>query len=371
MGKTYIVTPNYSIRAAAYPWKPLEANPDTLPVANSSRDGGLTVINNPPDSSDAEATIVSELDVEAELPEDRITRPETTCLPPTEAAAPESTIPNFSQPVFGVEASAQSAVLSPALFLGDILSDPLADELVAINRKDRKDISPEDLLEPDIKPGFRATRGDLLSGRFGIWTTFFATLGLPVGAEVGVFLERNSNNIISTSNLVTFEFDATQQFVDESMKLASISSYLKGYTADEPPPPLYMVTGLKVAYGGSCEVETATKSGMSVGGQVPGDDMKKILDVSRHRKTGDGFNNSTPFVLAFRVRKVLYKRGKWEHTLSKKGASMMDGSIVLQESEIEVDGLENNYIIDHGLKEGFDYVAIQDGEMEWIVSGDL
>jgi len=58
---------------------------------------------------------------------------------------------------------------SGALFLGDIIRNPLGPELVPLNRADRIKIPPAGLVLPvDIKKNLNATRKALMSGRFGI-----------------------------------------------------------------------------------------------------------------------------------------------------------------------------------------------------------
>ncbi|PMD18426.1 hypothetical protein NA56DRAFT_647884 [Hyaloscypha hepaticicola] len=372
MGKTYIVAPNYSTRAPPYPWKKLAANVDSTSGADAGADTDLETDAGPSNDIAASETASA---TETEPPEAPASE-QQTALPTTGNSGVEddlarSAAPDLAQPVAEVEATKQSSAVSPALLLGDILRNPLGDELVAINRKDRKNILPEDIHVPDIKQKFRTTRKEILSGRFGIWATLFAALGLPAGIDLGLFLERNSENIISASELVTFEFEADQQFVNDSMHLASITTYLQGYPQDEAPPPLYMVTGLKVAYGASLESTTSSNAEGAMGIQLPGADTKKILEISRLSTRGEEFGNSTPFVLAFRVRKILYKKGIWEHTLVKKGASMMDGSKAIKESEIEASGLEDNYVMDGMYDEGIDYSVIQDEDVEWILPSDL
>jgi hypothetical protein len=259
---------------------------------------------------------------------------------------------------------------SGALFLGDIISLPLGPELDPLNRTDRIAVPPADLVLPvDIKTGFTMTRKNLLSGRFGIWATLLAILGLPLGVEMGVFLERNSEDVISASELETREFVATNDFVDKSMKLGSIQAYLAG--CGDRQPPLYMVTGLKIVRGASANSEVSAKLEASMAANAPAANVK-MLEFTKSRTVGEAFDGSTSFVLAFRARKILYKKGKFEHTLSQRGASMMDGSQVTIESKVEFVGLGEEVLPDKALLED-DEIEIhvqKDGEddVEWIVT---
>jgi hypothetical protein len=303
----------------------------------------------------------------------------TTRPPPSDHKPASGTVPatgsnvrpgtTDSDPAVGSELSADDVSSSGALFLGDIIRNPLGPELVPLNRVDRIKIPSADLVLPvDIKKNFKATRKALLSGRFGIWVTLLATLGLPLGVEIGLFLERNSEDVISVSELETLEFIATDDFVNKSMKLKSIEAYLEG--CRDPPPPLYMVTGLKIVRGASAKSEATAKAEASFGANVPVADVKNILEFTKSRTAGESFDGSTPFVLAFRARKILYKKGKFEHTLFLKGASMMDGSHVIKESEVEVNGLGEDVILDETLLEDDEIHVQKDDEddIEWIVS---
>jgi hypothetical protein len=186
---------------------------------------------------------------------------------------------------------------------------------------------------------------------------------------MGVFLERNSEYVISASELETREFVATNDFVDKSMKLGSIQAYLAGY--GDRPTPLYLVTGLKIVRGASANSEVSAKVEASMAANAPAANVK-MLEFAKSRTVGEAFDGSTPFVLAFRARKILYGKGKYEHSLSQRGASMMDGSQAAIKSEVEFVGLGEEVLPDEALLED-DEIKIhvqKDGEddVEWIVT---
>ena len=160
--------------------------------------------------------------------------------PPPAAAAPESA-PSSTPGTTAAEDTDQSELIadSPALHLGDIVRDPLSSELRILNRSDRLVVPKRDLVLPvDVKTGFSKKRKDLLSGRFGIWATLLASMGLPLGGiDIGLFLERKSDGVIKASRLETHEFEATDDFVDKSMHLLSMEAYLK--SCQDSPAPLY------------------------------------------------------------------------------------------------------------------------------------
>lgn len=113
-------------------------------------------------------------------------------------------------------------------------------EIVPLNRKARVAIDETDLQETAIMPNFEATRKELLSGRFGLWTSFLATLGIPVEINLGIFLERNSDDVIKANELHTNEFFVTEKYVKDVVAQNDVKLYLEGR---EYKVPVYMVSG--------------------------------------------------------------------------------------------------------------------------------
>lgn len=260
------------------------------------------------------------------------------------------------------------------LYLGDILRDPLAAELTIINkRKDRLPTPREKLaLPPDVKTGFKDTRKSLLKGRLGVWTALLSMLGLPGGADISVGLETSADDIIAAEQLETqeIELDAVDdEFLAASMKTPSVVAYLAG--CRDPPPPLYIVTGLKIVHGASVTTGKSTSVDVNVGAEAGGEDVLKLVEFNWSRSGGQEFTGSRPFVLAFRARKILYRRGRWEHTPSHKGASMMGAGRAIKDTEVEVHGMGGDAVADNDMIK-YDEVCVQterDEDVDWVVPG--
>jgi len=261
-----------------------------------------------------------------------------------------------------------------ALCLGDIIRDPLQPQLIPLNRLSRLPIPAADLLPPDVKTDFTATRRTLLSGRLGLHAILLAALGLPGAAtDASLALSRTTEDVISAARLETLEFLPSDAFVRDAMTLQpDVRAYLDGSASGRrPPPPLYMVTGLKVVRGASVRSEagSAAEGGLGVGLPL-GSATARVLDFSRTRAEGMSFEGSTDFVLAFRVNKVLYRKGVFEHRLSQKGASMMDEQRPdqVENSEVVVGGVGEDYEVDEELYDEEDVLVEKDDEdMEWMV----
>ena len=132
-----------------------------------------------------------------------------------------------------------------------------------------------------------------------------------------------------------------------------------------------MISGLKIVYGASLVSESTSMVETSLGATVPGADVKRIVEFTKSRTEGQSFDGSTPFVLAFRARRILYTNGKWEHRLSQKGASMMDGALKLKEFKLDVNGLGEDAAPDGDMLEDDEVVVQKDEEDDfgWIVPG--
>jgi hypothetical protein len=220
---------------------------------------------------------------------------------------------------------APAFTLSPqSLKLGDLLVDPLSPELEPLNRKCRVPIDDSDKKETAIWKEFSSTRGELLSGRFGLWTSFLALLGVPLSVDLGLFLERNSKDVISAPELQTEEFSITGEYVDKVLSKTAVKAYLE---RREYKVPVYMVRGVKVAKGGAkvnVEADSTVDAKAGVGPGAGG--TKPMLELVRKRSAGISFVASTDFILGFSVHKIVFKGGKVkERVLSTVGASMYDG----------------------------------------------
>lgn len=325
MAKTYIVTPSYSVRPP----------PSLIDPASW-----------PPPTGQPDQAVLEQV---------------------TPAPTPEG------QPLPAV-AGPDTGTTVATLYLGDILRDPLAAELTVINKREDRLVAPREklALPPDVKTGFKDTRKRLFKGRLGVWTALLTNLGLPGGADISAGLETSADDIIAAEQLETqeLELDAVNdEFLAASMKAPSVVAYLAG--CRDPPPPLYMVTGLKIVHGASVTTGTSTSVDVNVGAEAGGEDVLKLVEFNWSRSGGQEFTGSRPFVLAFRARKILYKRGQWEHTPSHKGASMMGDSRAVKDTEVEVNGMGGDAVPDDDMIK-YDEVYLQpekNEHVDWVVPG--
>ncbi|KAI0186316.1 hypothetical protein EV127DRAFT_411264 [Xylaria flabelliformis] len=222
--------------------------------------------------------------------------------------------------------------LSPnSLQLGDIIVDPLGPVLDPVNRKCRLPIDKNDLKDISSWERFSSTRGELLSGRVGLWTTFLALLGVPFGVNIGLFLERKSNDVINAPELQTHEFFITDEYVKNVFAQGAVKSYMK---RRKYRTPVYMVSGLKIAIGGASvnpDITTKIEGKVGVIGPEGVAATEPLFQYIRNRTEGVAFDSKTDFILGFRVERIVFEGENFkEHKLSTVGASMLDGDECIQ-----------------------------------------
>ncbi|KAH6972975.1 hypothetical protein BKA56DRAFT_734724 [Ilyonectria sp. MPI-CAGE-AT-0026] len=208
------------------------------------------------------------------------------------------------------------------LRLGDILKDPLGGDLDPLNGECRVRIDPEHLNPVSIDDGFSATRKELLSGRFGFWSTFLATIGLPVGVDDDLFLEGNSTDIIKADILETHTFRVTKRYVNKVVKSPNVDAYLEIRKYEKP---IYMVTGLKITKGASVNVGRDTTPDVNIEPHGPVN-VHPSFQCIRKRTENISFNSEEPFILAFRVQRINFVDKKATRKRSVTGSPMLDGS---------------------------------------------
>ncbi|KJZ73710.1 hypothetical protein HIM_06828 [Hirsutella minnesotensis 3608] len=229
-----------------------------------------------------------------------------------------------------------SFTISPkALQLGDILVGPLSPNLDPINHRCRQPIDPENLKEVAVWEAFSSTRGELLRGRLGLWTTLLATVGSPVGMNFGLLLERDAKDVITAPELQTHEFIVTDEYVAKVLAQDAVKSYLgrRNYRV-----PVYMVNGVKIAKGGgSVNVDRPATVDAQASITAPQQlvEVKPFFQALRTRVAVCAFTSKTDFVLAFRVERIVFKNGLVkDHQLSVAGATMLDGHEGVKDFEV-------------------------------------
>jgi len=207
---------------------------------------------------------------------------------------------------------------SGPLQLGHILKCPFDTEVSPLNLRCLVPIPPTDLFTPDVKTGFCAGRSELKSSSLGIWARFLSVLRVGLHASK----QAQSDDILRISTLETHTFDPSDEYVKQSMQMPHIQAYL---AERRDRVTLYMVTGVKIARGVAMALSDSKATGISghVGAPVAGGaDVGAGGDYKHSRLSISSFEESTDFVLAFRVRKISVEKERITMKSYTKGATM-------------------------------------------------
>jgi hypothetical protein len=255
------------------------------------------------------------------------------------------------------------------LKLGQILDDP---------KDPRYPLNPDDVVSPlesklynQTAIGVTAVRSQLGNKEFKLWARM-ADL-IPVGADAEISRNRSSTDIFTIKNIETSYFLPSRKYLEASIKAAEdVKRYLEGGLWGND---VYMITGLKVARDGS--VTSFASDGKKTSGQGSVDLTQVAVPISAGAKAGSEVASSEathvaslePFVLAYQVRKILYKPGKPPKTEAYNRGAMFGkdpaGEPDLDE-KIIVEGLEEEDTVPESLKSDDNWVLMPalDGELE-------
>ncbi|KAK2608931.1 hypothetical protein QQS21_002507 [Conoideocrella luteorostrata] len=211
--------------------------------------------------------------------------------------------------------------------LGHLLDD--LTEFVPLNRDSIVTIPPGHLNKLDTKDGFRTSRTNLLSGELGVFAKVVGLVGIGVGADM--YFHKDKSDVLSCRTLDTMTFDPTADYIIDAMNLPEVKTYMQG---SKFKAPLYMVTGLKIARGGSLDSNSSQEKGIRLEGGLNPPVTPVELEVkgriAKEKTEAESWKGSTDFIVAFRVRKIWYQRGEYKNKAYNKNVVMQDGTPIYQ-----------------------------------------
>lgn len=230
--------------------------------------------------------------------------------------------------------------------LGNIISDPAyADE--PINEVHIK-IDPKDTIEHNEK-NYRFTRDKTTGGRLSVWVSFLMQV-LGIGGDVGLTASEGTNDEWTCQTLKTCWFTPTMEYITQSVKEPEVKDYLVKNKVWLKRAKVYMITGVKIAYGASSTMRRATEHGINlhvgVDGTSFGIPTSMGPNVSLERKDNEtvAFDEADPFVFAIRLREItLTSSGEIKHR------SHTDGALLSEDNNVEADDESKIEIVVEGL----------------------
>ncbi|KAB8221627.1 hypothetical protein BDV33DRAFT_202364 [Aspergillus novoparasiticus] len=221
--------------------------------------------------------------------------------------------PNFDYPPNGF------------LWPGRILTDPF-DPGTCLNRGDLPAYPDDTPLRESFKIDWNCGEELKRTGLVGLWLRFLQFVGIEASGSISWSL--GNTDLYTIPKLETKFIEPSKEFIEDSVMKPEVVACL---TETNFETPVYMVTGVKVAYGASMAWDRwsgiavdAKLAGHGAAGGVPaGGGAETKIDDSKKRNAG--FRKSSPIVFAYQVREICYDKHFSLHNKSvDKGAVLYD-----------------------------------------------
>ena len=235
--------------------------------------------------------------------------------------------------------------------LGNIISTPaLADDPLNEEHMSLSSV-PMDIVEHN-EPNYTFEMSTTKSGNVGIWASFLQLLG--VGGDITVDWSRDTNQAWACDNLKTISFKPKLAYINKCLEDEGVQNYMRANKPWLGTSKLYMITGIKIAYGASSTINYARSRGLNLRfgvdltsqgvplsiGPECGRDQAITIQQSQH--------GSEPFVFAFRLRRIkISSKGDVRHESYDKGAMLgikqgLGSDDTGPELQVVVNGLEDD-----------------------------
>jgi hypothetical protein len=141
-----------------------------------------------------------------------------------------------------------------ALRLGRVYAEPRL--LSSLNPEAVVAIPEDAIFKPEPQNNWKDTLDRRNAGVYGVWASFLQ--GLGIDANLSVSFDGNEETTFKVDQLRTEYFDPTLAYLEESINAPSVDQYIKEHKFKKP---VYMVTGVKIARGGSVKEKHSNKLG--------------------------------------------------------------------------------------------------------------
>lgn len=171
-------------------------------------------------------------------------------------------------------------------------------------------------------------------GSFGLFASFASAIG--VGGDVSGNLKVGSSLKIEVDRLQTSMFEPSEEYLEETLNLPKNLAFLKEQMFKRS---LYIVTGVKIAYGAKLTRSKSTEWGgdgkLGVSPHVPGLEVGPTASFVQKAKETETLQGPTDFVFAFRLNKLHYsrRRSRYIQEAFTKGALYSDEVRIGDEEE--------------------------------------
>jgi len=161
------------------------------------------------------------------------------------------------------------------------------------------------------------------SGMIGLFASFMAIIG--AGGDISANIKTGSDFKIDVARLQTLKFEPPGDYLRQTLELPENLQFLREHKFKKQ---VYMVTSVKIAYGG----RISRSKSLAFGGEgrfgldpaVPGLQVGPKASFSQTKKDAEEVGASFDFVYAFRLNKIHYSSRKQKYIQERyiKGATL-------------------------------------------------
>jgi hypothetical protein len=237
--------------------------------------------------------------------------------------------------------------VASAMSLGSIIESPWTPE-EALNDESPPAIPPK-LLRSREETSWNWTREFERSRGGGLFASFLQFLG--VGGEMIGTVERTHTDVYAADRMLTQEFSPDKRYLEQCLQDEGVRDMFVG---PGKKSKVYMITGLKTAYGATKAMEMMKKRGMHAQISVDVSTVGALslgpkVDISSSATEKLGAAKSD-FVFGFKLRRLRYKKGAVTDEAFDRGAQYGlsqgdDGDHeveVLDVEDFDIEGVEDS-----------------------------
>ena len=219
---------------------------------------------------------------------------------------------------------------------------------------------PEGQRYVDVKEDVNASLRMSLGGEASILAKI---LDRSIGGDASLKGEKKDEDVYKIQKLETVYFHPQPSYIKKCLQLSDVKDYNEMADYKEP---VYLITGLKIAWGATISTEHDRDfEGKVEGGiQAPGGpvdvQMKARAEVSGTSGMVSSFGKPADFVLGVQVQKIYHKRAFLVGKPALKVGRMTKGATLVDDDEPKVEGVEDEI--------EFTIADLDDSEIEGLVS---
>ncbi|KAK5993702.1 hypothetical protein PT974_07138 [Cladobotryum mycophilum] len=222
------------------------------------------------------------------------------------------------------------------------------------------------------KKEVKYSKAQFSEGKFSILTTFLKILGL--GVEAGADWKKSQQEEFTFERIVTNQFVPRDEYIQRCIEAPAVRRFLD---KSRYRKPVYIITGIKVAYGAKAGSEQSVahdgKLALSVDSAVLGGFTGNVSALAvepqvEHKSVASGstsWQGSSDFVFAYRVTRVRVAKKQRGHVIDHDDYTK--GAMLGNEAEGPVEAVSEVFVLSHEEAspgdEGYSEVTVlEDGE---------